>query len=115
MGTPVGPWTAGANAPATVTGQARRAEEDGWDGLGLVDSQNLAGDPYAGLTLAATVTTTLKLATAVTNPMTRRPAVTAAAIAGVQAESDGRAVLGIGRGDSALAHIGLAPAPVGLF
>jgi 5,10-methylenetetrahydromethanopterin reductase len=39
--------------------------------------------------------------------------VTASAIATVQAESGGRAVLGIGRGDSALAHLGFAPAPVG--
>src|SRR5437879_5134498 len=38
-----------------------------------------------------------------------------AAIATVQAESGGRAVLGIGRGDSSLAHLGLAPAPVRAF
>ncbi|HLY82939.1 MAG TPA: LLM class flavin-dependent oxidoreductase, partial [Acidimicrobiales bacterium] len=40
---------------------------------------------------------------------------TAAAIATVQGESSGRAVLGIGRGDSALAHLGLSPAPVVVF
>jgi 5,10-methylenetetrahydromethanopterin reductase len=55
------------------------------------------------------------LATGVTNPVTRHPAAAAAAIATVQAESDGRAVLGIGRGDSALAHLGLSPAPVAVF
>jgi 5,10-methylenetetrahydromethanopterin reductase len=33
----------------------------------------------------------------------------------VQAESAGRAVLGIGRGDSSLAHLGRAPAPVPVF
>ena len=33
----------------------------------------------------------------------------------MHAASGGRAVLGIGRGDSALAHLGLAPAPVALF
>lgn len=79
----------------------------------VVDSQNLSGDPYVALTLAATQTTRLKLGTGVTNTSTRHPAATAAAIASVHVASDGRATLGIGRGDSALAHIGLAPAPVG--
>lgn len=108
-------WTAGVGMPKTVVKQAQRAESEGWDGLGLVDSQNLAGDPFIGLALAASVTSTLKLATAVTNPLTRHPAALATAIATVQAESDGRAILGIGRGDSALAHLGLSPAPVSMF
>ena len=42
-------------------------------------------------------------------------AVAASAAASVQAETGGRLVLGIGRGDSALAHLGLAPAPVAQF
>jgi 5,10-methylenetetrahydromethanopterin reductase len=90
-------------------------EAEGWHGLALGDSQNLAADPYVELALAAGATTVLGLATAVTNPVTRHPAITATAIATVQAESGGRAVLGIGRGDSALAHIGMAPAPVAMF
>jgi len=94
---------------------ARRAEDEGWDGIGLGDSQNLAADVYAELTLAATATSRLGLSTAVTNPLTRHPAVTAAAIVTVQAESSGRASLGIGRGDSALAHLGLAPVSVGVL
>ena len=85
---------------------ARMVEESGFDGIGIVDTQNLAGDPYAELCVAAHVTKRLKLRTAVTNPVTRHPAVTASAIATVQAESGGRAVLGIGRGDSAVAKIG---------
>jgi 5,10-methylenetetrahydromethanopterin reductase len=44
----------------------------------------------------------------VINPITRHPAVAAAAIASVQLESGGRAVLGVGRGDSSLAQLGLA-------
>jgi 5,10-methylenetetrahydromethanopterin reductase len=108
-------WTASAGIPGFTARMARRAESDGFDGLGLVDSQNLAGDPFIELALAAKETSTLRLATAVTNPYTRHPAACAAAIATVHAESDGRAVLGIGRGDSALAHLGLAPAPVAVF
>ena len=79
----------------------------------VVDSQNLSGDPYVALTLAAGATSTLKLGTGVTNTSTRHPAATAAAIASVHVASGGRAALGIGRGDSALAHVGFAPAPVG--
>ena len=108
-------WTAGVGLPGLGVRQARRAEEQGWDGIGLVDSQNLAGDPYVELGLAAAATTTLRLATAVTNPLTRHPAAAATAMATVHAESGGRAVLGIGRGDSSLAHLGLSPAPVPLF
>lgn len=108
-------WTAGAGIPGYTVRLARRAEEEGWDGIGLVDSQNLSGDPYIELALAASVTSRLGLATAVTNPLTRHPAATATAIATVQAESGGRAVLGIGRGDSSLAYLGLSPAPLGVF
>jgi 5,10-methylenetetrahydromethanopterin reductase len=105
-------WTTGAGVPGFGVRQARRAEDEGWDGIGFVDSQNLAGDPFVELGLAAGATSTLLLATAVTNPLTRHPATMATAAATIQAESAGRFVLGIGRGDSSLAHLGLAPAPV---
>ncbi len=95
--------------------QARRAEELGYDGITYVDSQNLASDCYVALAVAAHATERLKLGTGVTNSFTRHPAVTASAIATIQAESRGRAYLGIGRGDSALAHLGLAPHAVPAF
>jgi 5,10-methylenetetrahydromethanopterin reductase len=94
---------------------AEMAEADGWDGLAFTDSQNLHGDTFAALALAAHATTRLKLATAATNPATRHPAVVASAIATIQAESAGRAVLGIARGDSALALLGRRPLPLAEF
>jgi 5,10-methylenetetrahydromethanopterin reductase len=94
---------------------AKTAEAAGWDGMAVVDSQNLSGDPYVALAMAATVTDRIGLATAVTNSVTRHAAVTATAIASVQRVSEGRATLGIGRGDSALAHLGRAPGRVGHF
>lgn len=103
-------WTAGAGTPTRIAEVARRAEDEGWDGITVVDSQNLAPDPYVALGLAAASTSTLKLATGVTNPLTRHPAAAATVAATVQAASGGRFVLGIGRGDSSLAHLGLAPA-----
>jgi 5,10-methylenetetrahydromethanopterin reductase len=108
-------FTTGAGIPGLAARYAAAAEAAGYDGLALVDSQNLAGDCYVGLALAARATSRIALATGVTNPITRHPAATAAAIAAVHAESGGRAVLGIGRGDSALAHLGYAPAPVPVF
>lgn len=109
---PLEVWTSGAGVPRANVRQAVRAEEAGFDGIVYVDSQNLSGDCYIALALAAHATSRIQLGTGVTNPYTRHPAVTASAIATVQAESDGRAHLGIGRGDSALAHLGRSPAPV---
>jgi 5,10-methylenetetrahydromethanopterin reductase len=108
-------WTAGVGVPGLAANRARRLEAEGWAGMGIVDSQCLSGDPYVAAALAGAATSTLKLATAVTNTVTRHPAVAATAAASVQAETGGRFVLGIGRGDSALAYLGLAPAPVPQF
>ena len=94
---------------------AERVEALGFDGLLFADSQNLEGDVYVELALAARATERLRLGVGVTNPLTRHPAVTASAIATVQVESGGRAVLGVGRGDSALRQIGHEPAPVERF
>jgi 5,10-methylenetetrahydromethanopterin reductase len=108
-------WTSGISLPGVAVRMAQHAEADGFDGWFVVDSQNLAGDCYVALAQVAAATERILLGTGVTNPYTRHPAVTASAIASVHAASGGRAVLGIGRGDSALAHLGLAPAPVPVF
>lgn len=99
-------WTHAAAAPRAIGAEAKRAEAQGWDGLGVVDSQNRSGDPYVALAMAASATERIGLSTAVTNSLTRLPAATAAAIASVDRVADGRAVLGIGRGDSAVADLG---------
>jgi len=90
---------------------ALRAEAGGWDGISLTDSQNLVGDPFVAMALGAKVTEHLQFMTGVTNPATRHPAALATAIATVQEVSGGRAVLGIGRGDTALFHLGRPPMP----
>jgi 5,10-methylenetetrahydromethanopterin reductase len=104
-------WTHGFPVPGRTARLARQAEESGFDGLLLADSQNLVGDPFAELAVAAGVTSRIGLGTGIVNLVTRHPAVVAAAIATVQVESGGRAVLGVGRGDSSLAQIGLAAPP----
>jgi len=91
---------------------AERAEAGGWDGISLTDSQNLVGDPFIAMALGAKVTTTLKFMTGVSNVATRHPAVLATTVATVQEISGGRAILGIGRGDTALFHLGRKPMPI---
>ena len=108
-------WTLTVASPTRSADFAARAEAQGWAGMLVVDSQNLSGDAYVALTMAASSTSSLGLGTGVTNPVTRHPAVTAAAIASIQKISKGRACLGIGRGDSALAHLGSGPARLTAF
>lgn len=108
-------WTTGVAAARASARAAQEAEAAGFDGMLVVDSQNLSGDPYVSLAMAAAATTRIGLGTGVTNSVTRHAAVTAASIASVDRISNGRAVLGIGRGDSALAHLGRGPARLAQF
>jgi 5,10-methylenetetrahydromethanopterin reductase len=108
-------WNLGVARPRGAMADARRLEDAGWSGCALVDSQNLSGDVYVALAMAATATERIGLSPGVTNPATRQAATTAGAIASVQRISSGRAVMSIGRGDSALAHLGRAPARLASF
>ncbi len=108
-------WGTATSAPRGITKAAAEAEAGGWTGLSVVDSQNLSGDVFVALAMAATATRHLKLQTGVTNPITRTAANLAAAAASVDLVSKGRMEIGIARGDSALAHIGRAPARLEQF
>jgi 5,10-methylenetetrahydromethanopterin reductase len=110
--TPIEFWTHARTLPRLVGPAARLAEEEGWDGATLGDSQNMSGDAYVAFGTAVAATRTIRLSTGVTNPATRLPAVTAAGILCANIESGGRVELGVGRGDSALAHVGMAPVTV---
>ncbi len=108
-------WTFGSSETTLVADWARRVEAEGWDGIMFVDSQNLRADCYIAMTLATSVTSRLKVSPGVTNPATRHPAVSASAIAAIHEASGGRASYGIGRGDSALAYIGMKPSSLAVF
>ena len=97
--------TPGGAVPVAVA-----AERAGFDIVHVTDSQCLRGDVYTQLMLCGQATSRIRLATGVTNPLTRHPSVTAASIVSIQAECGNRAILGIGRGDSAVLHIGRTPA-----
>jgi 5,10-methylenetetrahydromethanopterin reductase len=90
-------------------------EEDGWDGLLFTDTQNLSMDVFGSLYLAASVTSRLGLGTAVTNIVTRHPAVMTSAFATLHHVSGGRAHIGVGRGDTALELVGIKPPSAGRF
>ena len=88
----------------------RETEASGFDWLGVADSQSVFRELYVALTLAALNTRRVKLGPLVTNPLTRHLVVTASAIASVDELAGGRAVLGLGSGDSAIYTIGAPPA-----
>lgn len=108
-------WLQTVASPRGTAKAAAEIEAAGWDGCCVVDSQNLSGDAFVALAMAATTTERIGLATAVGNSVTRAAAVNASAAMSVDAVSNGRMTLGIGRGDSALAHLGRAPGRVGHF
>lgn len=100
------------DAPEEFRRMARRVEEAGYDHLWLTDSSLHARDVYVYLALAVAETGRVRLGTAVTNPLTRHPGVTAVSAATVDELSGGRMVVGIGAGDRPVEAFGLRPAPV---
>lgn len=96
--------------PGEFEGVVEEIEQSGFNELWLTDSSLHAKYVYAYLTLAARRTTELRLGTAVTNPITRHPAVTATAAATIDEISEGRFSLGIGAGDRPLLALGSKPA-----
>lgn len=103
------PW------PGRTGHLAASIEKLGLDALLLADSQNLLPEVWGQLMMAARDTSTIELGTGVTNSVTRDAAVTASAALALQVESNGRAVVGIGRGDSALQRLGRKPDRVASF
>ncbi len=99
------------NRPITeVADLAVLAEEAGFGGVWIADSQSIFRDGWAALTLCAHRTKGIRLAPGVTNPITRHPAVLAGNIATLNEMSGGRAILGMGLGESAVHTLGLKPA-----
>lgn len=84
--------------PSDLVSVAKAAEGFGFDYLWLTDSSLHGYFVYPYLTLAAINTERIRLGTNCTHPLTLHPAMTANAIATVNAISGGRAVLGIGAG-----------------
>jgi len=83
-----------------VVALAVEAERLGYDRAWVYDEGLVTRDLYVTLTAMAAATTRLQIGPGITNPYTRHPAQTAAAIASLDEYSDGRAFYGIGAGGS---------------
>jgi probable F420-dependent oxidoreductase len=93
----------------------QEAERQGFEYGWTYDSHILWQESYATLPLVAAATEKLKLGHCVTNPGIRDPTITASWYATMQDLSNGRMVMGIGRGDSSRRVVGLKPVKVAEF
>ena len=103
-------WPHSGQTIEPVVRLAQCAETCGFATVYVGDSQMLWNDVYICLACCAQATERVKLGTGVTNLVTRHPTVTANALISLNMLSQGRAVLGVGAGDSAVRTAGLAPA-----
>ena len=92
---------------------ARLAEDVGFSLVGVADSQSVFRELYATMTLCAQATRRVRIGPAVTNPVTRHPAVAASGIATVDEIAPGRTFFGLGSGDSAILNLAERPATLG--
>jgi 5,10-methylenetetrahydromethanopterin reductase len=104
-----------APIPGRTATLAKVAEDLGFASIRIPDSQNLAPEVWGQLMLVAHATERIEIGPGVTNSVTRDVAVTASAAVALQVESQGRAVCGVGRGDSAVQRIGKHEDRVGTF
>ena len=95
-----------------VTAFVQECEEAGFDGVGMLDSQMLERDVFVCMADALLNTSTIQVASAVTNPVTRHPSVLASAAQTVSEIAPGRAQIWIGRGYSSANVVGIPPATV---
>ncbi|MCH8989443.1 MAG: LLM class flavin-dependent oxidoreductase [Chloroflexi bacterium] len=95
-----------------VTAFVKECEDAGFDGVGMLDSQMLERDVFVCMAHALLNTSTIKVASAVTNPVTRHPSVLASAAQTVSEIAPGRAQIWIGRGYSSANVVGIPPATV---
>jgi 5,10-methylenetetrahydromethanopterin reductase len=91
---------------AELVDLARLSESLGYRGFWYTDVR-FARECYVGLTAVALQTKTLKVGPGVTDPYSRHPAITAAAIATLDEVSGGRAVLGLGIGGAGFRELGI--------
>ncbi len=99
-----------AREPLTRTSElARAVDEQGFEALWYIDFQLGMKDVYAVMNLAAMATDSVQIGAAVTNIVTRHPTITANATAALDELSDGRAMLGLGAGWSAVLAAGGRP------
>ena len=101
-----------AQRRAEIVEIARAAESAGVLDLGIADTPLITRDLYLSCSACLHETSKLRLHTAVTNPVTRHPSVTAGSLLTLCEQAPGRVAFGIATGDSALWGVGLKPAKI---
>ena len=91
------------------------AEAHGFEYGWTYDSHVLWQESMPVMALLADQTSTIKLGHMVTNPAIRDPTVLASAYATLQDISNGRMIMGVGRGDSSVRYVGRKPMRVADF
>ncbi len=90
----------------------KNAEALGFDSAWIADVQLSMKDCYTALPLCALSTSRIMLGTGVTNPITRHPTTIACSFTALQEVSEGRALIGLGTGWTAVYSVGLKPATI---
>jgi 5,10-methylenetetrahydromethanopterin reductase len=102
----------GAVPVQTLAANAALAEQVGFESAWIIDSQLLCREVFVSLTACLMRTERLRIATGVTQPVTRHLSVVAGAAATLQEMAPGRVMLGFGTGFSSLKTIGRPAARV---
>src|SRR3970040_785471 len=94
---------------------AKLSEDLGFSHILVGDSHLIGRESFVNMAALALNTTQSKIATGVTNPLTRHPSVTASGFATLEEFAPGRFLVGIGLGDSSVETMGLKPARLSYF
>jgi 5,10-methylenetetrahydromethanopterin reductase len=95
---------------AEIVRLARRAEELGFEGMGIPEHLNAGRDVFMALGQVAAATSRITLYPSVTNPVTRHPYVLANLLNTLGEVAPGRAKMALAPGDSAIVPTGRKPA-----
>src|SRR6478752_1844494 len=102
----------GTCAKIDQVGLIKQAEDLGVTHFGVGEGPLLFSDPYQQMALASQQTSTIKMGTYVTNPLTRIAPVTANSVATLNVLAPGRTFVGIGTANNALRSMGNKPATI---
>ncbi|MGH7812183.1 MAG: LLM class flavin-dependent oxidoreductase [Candidatus Binatia bacterium] len=94
---------------------AKVTEDAGYSHIWVGDSHLIWREAYVNMAAMALNTTTVKLGTGVTNPLTRHPSVIASGYATLEEYAPGRMIVGIGLGDSSVETMGMKPSTLANF
>ena len=94
-------------SPAQIVSTVQAMEERGFTLAGMLDTHSRSMDVYVALAIAAASSSRIRLGPCVTNPTTRDISVSAAAIASINLLAPSRTYLGLSKGFSGTAAVGV--------